>query len=293
MATQISIEFARKLLPVRPEAGHKGTFGHLFVLAGSRGFTGAVKLTCLAAARAGAGLVTAGVPRPLGDAVAASLVEAMSFPLPTSEQETFSAAAADPALAFAAKMDAIVLGPGLSQHPQARDFALRVVERATKPLLIDADGLNALSTNLNSLSKREHPTVLTPHPGEMARLLGVTTAEVQKAREQIAAEFAGKWRATLVLKGAGTIVASPGGDLFVNTTGNHGLATGGTGDVLSGIIGALMAQGLEGPDAAILGVYAHGLAGDCAARHKTERGMIAGDVIECLPEAWRALEATA
>lgn len=290
MPTQISIELARKLLPVRPPDGHKGTFGHLFVIAGSRGFTGAVTMMCMAAARSGAGLVTAGIPRALADVVAGSMMEIMTFPLPSNDQETFSPAAADPAIAFAENKDAVALGPGLSQHPHARAFALRLIEKCKPPILIDADALNALSNDIEVLSRRDAPTVLTPHPGEMSRLCGLSTKEIQAAREQVAAEYADKWKVTLVLKGADTIVASPGGDVFLNTTGNSGMGTGGTGDVLSGMIGSLMAQGLEGTDAAILGVYAHGLAGDFAARDLTGRGMIAGDVIDRLPEAWSALE---
>lgn len=293
MSTPISIELARKLLPDRPAEAHKGTFGHLFVIAGSRGFTGAAQMMCLAAARTGAGLVTAGIPRAVADVVAGSMMEIMTFPLPSTDQETFSVAAVDPAIAFAENKDAIAVGPGLSQHPHARDFALQVIERCTKPMLIDADGLNALATNPDSLSRRTAPTVLTPHPGEMSRLSGLSTNEIQGAREQIAAEYAEKWKVTLVLKGAGTVVASPGGDVFVNTTGNSGMGTGGTGDVLSGMIGSLMAQGMDPTDAAILGVYAHGMAGDFAARDLTERAMIAGDVIDRLPEAWAALEAKA
>jgi NAD(P)H-hydrate epimerase len=217
----------------------------------------------------------------------------MNVPLPASNQDTFSTTAVEPALAFAQDKDAVVVGPGLSQHPHARDFALGFVQSCPVPLLVDADALNALATNLDALARCEQPHVLTPHPGEMARLTGLTTKEVQANRETIARDFAVEHRTTLVLKGADTLVSSPGGDVFLNTTGNAGLGTGGTGDVLSGIIGALLAQGLEPTDAAILGVYAQGMAGDFAARDCTQRGMIAGDVIDRLPEAWHALEATA
>ena len=244
----------------------------------------------MAAARSGAGLVTAGIPRAVADVVAASMMEIMTFPLPSTDQETFATAAADPALAFADTKTAVVLGPGLSPHPHAREFALRVIENCSRAMLVDADGLNALAAKVDVLGRRPVASVLTPHPGEMSRLCGVSTQEIQGAREQIAAEFAEKWKVTLVLKGAGTIVASPGGDVFVNSTGNSGLATGGTGDVLSGIIGAMLAQGLDPTDAAILGVFAHGMAGDFAARDCTERGLIAGDVIDRLPETWAALE---
>lgn len=292
---EITLGIAQKLLPQRPQDAHKGTFGHVFVVAGSRGFTGAVKMCCDAAMRSGAGLVTAGIPAPLGDVIGAAFYEPMSLLLPATQQETLSRDALGPALEFAEGKDAIVLGPGLSRHPQTQEFVLEFVRLVRAPMLIDADGLNALAARPEVLLESAGPRVLTPHPGEMARLVGMKPSEVVADREQVASAFAGRYSCTLVLKGRNTLVVGPetGGALngpFVNTTGNSGLASGGTGDVLSGLIGGLMAQGMAPLDAALLGVYVHGLAGDLAAAAKTQRGMIASDVINALPDAWRLLE---
>ena len=293
MATEISREMVRGLVPERPCTGHKGTFGHVFIIAGSRGFTGAAKLACEGAARSGVGLVTAGVPRPLGDIVAASLVEAMSVLLPATEAQSLSLDAVEPALEFASTKQAVVLGPGLSQHAGTRGFVIEFARRCPAPMLIDADGLNALSAEPDALLESAGPRVLTPHPGEMARLMGRTTTDVQRDRESVATEAASRYGCVVVLKGHRTVVADSAGEVFINPTGNAGLATGGTGDVLAGLAGGLLAQGMEPMHAALLGVYVHGLAGDCAAKAMTQRGMIASDVANAIPEAWRAIEGDA
>jgi len=288
----IDIARVRALLPARPEAGHKGTFGHVFIIGGSRGFTGAVKLACEGAQRSGVGLVTAGVPEPLGDVMAASLLESMSFLLPATDAETLAGTprAVGRALEFAAGKQAVVLGPGLSQHVETRAFVLEFVRQCPVPLLIDADGLNCLSTDLTPLDEASGSRVLTPHPGEMARLMKTTTAAVQQDRERAAATFAQAHGCVVALKGAGTVVADDSGAVLVNATGNSGLASGGTGDVLSGLVGGLLAQRMASLDATVLGVYLHGLAGDIAAEAMGERGMVAGDVVRAMPQAWRAIE---
>ena len=288
---EITSSIAKSLLPERPIIGHKGTFGHLYAIAGSRGFTGAAKLLGEAAGRSGVGLVTLGVPEPLGDVVASNLLESMTMLLPATPAESVAASALDPALACAKDKDAVALGPGLSQHPETQEFILEFIQGCAAPLVIDADGLNALSEDKTVLESAR-PCVLTPHPGEMARLCGTTTEAVQMDREGCAREFAKGNGCTVVLKGHRTIVALGDGRCFVNLNGNAGMATGGTGDVLTGIIGGLMAQRMDAAEAALLGVYVHGLAGDIAAQAKTERGMIASDLIEMLPEAWRTLEDT-
>lgn len=291
MAVELDQDTVRRLLPPRTAQAHKGSFGHLFVLAGSRGFTGAAKLVCMAAYRSGAGLVTLGIPSSLADAMAASLLETMSLPLPATETETFASAALEPAVAFAANKQAVVLGPGLSRHPETTAFVHGLVRKCTVPLLIDADGLNALSERPEALNAKSAPCVLTPHPGEMARLLKTTVRAVQEDREGAAAMLSEKHDCVVVLKGHRTVVACPMRGVRVNPTGNSGLGSGGTGDVLSGIIGALMAQGMDGFDAACSGVYVHGRAGDIAAELLTPRSMMAGDVIDALPDAWKELEA--
>lgn len=278
-------------MPARPPGGHKGTFGHLYAIAGSRGFTGAAKMLGEAAARSGVGLVTLGVPEPLGDVVASNMLEAMTMLLPATPDESIAPAAVGPALEFAKDKEAVALGPGLSQNPETQQFILEFIQGCDAPLVIDADGLNALSENPVVLGTTR-PRVLTPHPGEMARLCGTTSDAVQKDREGCAREFAEGHGCTLVLKGYRTIVALPDGRAFMNVNGNSGMATGGTGDVLTGLIGGLMAQGVDASDAALLGVYVHGLAGDLAAKAKTERGTIASDVIATIPGAWHLLEET-
>lgn len=292
MAQTITREYARSVLPNRPKDGHKGTFGHVFIIGGSRGLTGAVKLACEAAARSGVGLVTAGVPAPLGDIIAASLLECMSLLLPATAAETLACSpqALARALDFAAAKQAAVLGPGISQHAETRQFVLEFVRQCPVPLLVDADGLNCLSADLSPLEEAAAPRLLTPHPGEMARLMHCATEEVQRDREGAAATFARDHRCVVVLKGAGTVVADAAGAVFVNPTANSGLATGGTGDVLSGLIGGLLAQRIAPVDAAVLGVYVHRLAGDIASEAMTERGMIARDVIAAIPQAWRIIE---
>jgi len=291
MARTIDTALAASLLPERPEAAHKGTFGHVFVIAGSRGFTGAAKLAADAAMRSGVGLVTVGVPEPLGDVVAAALAEPMTLLLPATDAGSFAAAAVEPALEFVATKDAAVLGPGLSQHPETRQFVLDFVARCPVPLIIDADGLNCLGADLDLLARTDGPDrVVTPHPGEMARLTAQSTKAVQADREAAATAFADRYGCVVVLKGHRTVIADPSGGLFVNPTGNTGLASGGTGDVLAGLIGGLLAQGMTGRDAALLGTYLHGLAGDLAAEAMTQRGMIARDVIAFVPAAWRAIE---
>lgn len=287
MATVIDAARVRALLPKRPEGGHKGTFGHVFVVAGSRGFTGAAGLAAEAAGRAGAGLVTVGCPAPLAGVMAGTLREAMWRPLPATRAETVRAGALGPALAFAADKDAVVLGPGLGQHRSTRRFVLDFVRACPSSMLVDADGLNLLSTAVEALDEAAGARVATPHPGEMARLTGLTVKAVQRARAKTAADFARAHGCVVVLKGAGTVVADAAGAVYENPTGNAGLATGGTGDVLAGVIGGLMAQGLAPVDAAVAGVYLHGLAGDVAAARLGQAAMLAGDVTAALGAAFR------
>ncbi len=287
---ELSADFIRTLLPTRPRDAHKGTFGHVFVLAGSRGFTGAAKLTAMAAARSGVGLVTLGIPEPLADIAASSLVEPMTLPLPATATETFSLDALQPALAFAADKDAVVLGPGLSQHPETRSFVHAMVRSCPQPMIIDADGLNALYRSTAILASCAGPRVLTPHPGEMARLLDCSIGDVIADREDTVRKFSIPHRCVTVLKGHATLVCDESGGLYVNSTGNSGMATGGAGDVLAGLLGGLLAQGTPPRDAALIAVYLHGLAGDLAAARMTERALIAGDLVDALPDAWRTLE---
>jgi ADP-dependent NAD(P)H-hydrate dehydratase / NAD(P)H-hydrate epimerase len=290
MPAKITHELAASLLPKRPADGHKGTFGHALLIAGSRGFSGAAKLCADGALRSGAGLVTVATPVSQQPIVAAGLLEAMSIVLPETDEQTLSEAAVGPALEAALARDAVGLGPGFTQHEATGKFLHAFVSGCTKPLLIDADGLNLLAKNIDTLKAREAETIVTPHPGEMARLIDGSTGDVQNDRAGVAEKFARDFGCVVVLKGAGTVIANPSGDVLINTTGNAGMGTGGTGDVLTGLITGLLAQGCAPFDAAALGVYVHGLAGDLAADAMTQRGMIAGDVIDCIPDAWAVLE---
>jgi NAD(P)H-hydrate epimerase len=289
--TTMTLESMRPLLSTRPEAAHKGTFGHLFVIAGARGFTGAAKLTCNAAERSGVGLVTLGIPYPLGNIAAVSLTETMTLRLPATDAETIDHDALEVALSFAEDKQAVALGPGLSCHPDTVSFVMDFIPQCITPMVIDADGLNALAENPAILKARPAPAVLTPHPGELARLTHSTTADVQADRESAARNLAASTGAIVVLKGFNTIIAAAEGEVAVNTSGNNGLACAGSGDVLTGLIGGLLAEGMATFDAARLGVYVHGCAGEIAAAQKTVRAMKAGDVIDALPAAWAALEA--
>lgn len=287
----VTSDVARKLLPERPLDGHKGTFGHVYVIGGSRGYTGAVKMAAVSASRSGAGLTTAGIPEPLAVLIASGLVEVMTHWLPSpSGAECLASGAVGPALEFSGDKDAVVLGPGIGRHEETVRFVLDFVAQCDKPMIIDADGLNAVSHHVDVLHEKRAPVVLTPHPGEMARLAKLTTAAIQDGREKAATEFAAKYGCIVVLKGHATVIAQPPDIIRINSTGNAGMATGGTGDVLSGLIGGLLAQGMEPGQAAVLGTYVHGLAGDLAAMALTQRGMIASDLINYLPGAWRALE---
>ncbi len=277
--------FAWGVINRRARDAHKGDFGHLMVVAGSLGKAGAAVMTARGALRTGAGLVSVAAPTGLVPIIQHQVFEAMCIPSGESIDGTLGIGSEDELLKAAGKMNACAMGPGLSAHHETVQVVRNLVQRLTIPMVIDADGLNALVGALDILKRVKASVIMTPHPGEMARLLGVSSADVQRDRIGTASGFAMKHQITLVLKGAGTVIAAPDGQIFINSTGNPGMATGGTGDVLTGVIGSLLAQGHTATQAACLGVYVHGLAGDLAAKEKGETGMIAGDLIEKIPEA--------
>lgn len=280
----------RSLLPARDRTAHKGTFGHAGIIAGSVGKTGAAAMTAMGALRIGAGLVTVATPRSLNDVLEAKLLEAMTFPAPETEARTLSKEALAPLLSFAAGKTALAIGPGLGNHPDTFSLVRDLLVGLARPTVLDADGINAVAGHREILGKVHVPLVVTPHPGEMARLLGLSTADVQKDRMGVASRLAREQKICVVLKGAGTIIAGPDGRLAVSSTGNPGMATAGTGDVLTGMITGLLAQGLSPWDAASAGVYLHGLAGDLAASDQSAMGLIAGDVIRMIPHAIRYVQ---
>jgi len=273
------------LLPARDPRAHKGSAGRVLVAGGSVGLTGAVALAGRAALRSGAGYVQVAVPRSLHDVLAIKLTEEMALPLPETPERTLATAALEPLLAQAARAGVLAIGSGLSRHAESAELARRIVADHTGRIVLDADALNAFEGRADLLARGRAERVLTPHLGEMERLTGVEAAALEAGRIDAAREWAGRWRSVVVLKGAPTVTAAPDGRATVNPTGNPGLATAGTGDVLTGVIAGLMAQGLSAYDAARLGVFAHGMAGDLAARGKGQAGLIAGDVIESLPGA--------
>ena len=275
----------RGLLAPRAPETHKGDVGHAFVVAGSVGLTGAAALSSLGALRVGSGLVTLGIPRSLSEVMAMKLTEVMTKPLPETKERSLSLQALPELLTFVERVQAVAIGPGLSQHPQTRQMVRQFLPRLTKPAVVDADALNAIADDRQALKRLTLPVVVTPHPGEMGRLVQLSAQDVQRDRERIAKEFATTYRVVVVLKGHGTIVADIDGALYVNETGNPGMATGGMGDVLTGMIAGLLAQGLAVFDAARLGVYLHGLAGDLAAEEIGEVGLIASDLLDRIPEA--------
>ena len=273
------------LVPARETAGTKFSSGHVVVAGGSRGLTGAPCLAAEAAMRAGAGYVTAIVPASLEPIFEIRLLEVMTHGLADDGAGAFAAATVDDALAALARAGALVLGPGAGRSDGAFAFLRELAARAEVPLLLDADGLNAHAGALDTLAARARPTILTPHAGELARLLGIASEEVARRRLHSAREAARRARAIVVLKGDDTIVARPDGMVAVNDLSAPGLATAGTGDVLSGIIGAHLAKGLDPFAAACAGVRRHAAAGRVAAAEHGAGGVIARDVIEALPRA--------
>lgn len=275
----------RTLIPRRDDTAHKGDAGRVFVVAGHRGMVGAAALAARGALRGGAGLVTVGVPDGIEPIVATKLDDAMTLPLGAPGATAFGREAVAAAASFARGVDAVAIGPGLGRAAKTREFVADVIGRITCPLVLDADALFDLDAH-----PCPAPRVLTPHPGEMARLLDRSIGDVGRDRRATADEAAARFGAVVVLKGARTIV-SDGTRAFENDTGGPALATGGTGDVLTGVIVALLGQGLAPFDAAVLGVHVHGLAGDLAAAERGVLATTASDVVDHLGAAWLALEA--
>jgi ADP-dependent NAD(P)H-hydrate dehydratase / NAD(P)H-hydrate epimerase len=273
------------LFPPRPFDSHKGTFGHLLILAGSAGKTGAAALCANAAKRIGTGLVTLGVPESINAIVEPMVVEPMTVPLPETAAGSLSSDGLDRILALAKDRQALALGPGLGTDPDTRKLVHTLVETCSLPLIMDADAINCLAGDPAVLSFRKTPAVLTPHPGEMARLAGISTKKVQADRPGAAKKFAETCNVILVLKGAQTLIALPDGRIFLCPVGNPGMATGGMGDVLTGMIAGLAAQGFSLENAAIAGVFIHGLCGDILADTVGGFGFLATDMIKTIPTA--------
>ncbi len=305
----IDREMVSGLIPLRPKYSHKGDYGHVLIVAGSRGKTGAALMAAKACLRSGSGLVTLAVPESLMNIFQGRVTEEMTLPLPDDGSGVLSSKAIDVILNFAAqKIDVIAIGPGIGVSNDTEKIMNELIQKSTVPMVIDADAINSIASPhpplgkggqrggiskgaIGLLRKAKSPIVITPHPGEMARLLSQESEKeikikIEKDRIDTAMSFSKETGTYLVLKGVPTIVTEPEGRAFINTTGNPGMATAGSGDVLTGMIASLLGQSLNPVNASLLGVYIHGFAGDMAAKGKGEHSLIATDIIDSLPDAF-------
>jgi hydroxyethylthiazole kinase-like uncharacterized protein yjeF len=278
-----------KMIPVRPANSNKGDFGRVLLVTGSTGMTGSGCLASMAALRSGAGLVYAGVPKSLAPIYGSVLKEPVILPLEDNGSGSLAVECAGEILVQMKRMSVAAIGPGLTASNSISQIVGRIVRESTIPLVLDADALNVIGSNTAILKGLGIQAVLTPHPGEMARLTGLSIHDIQADRIGAAKAFAMDYRVIVVLKGSRTIVALPNGHIYVNSTGNAGMATAGAGDALTGIIAGLIAQGADAEEAAIAGVFLHGLAGDAAAGRIGVHGMVTGDIIDSLPQAIKSI----
>lgn len=285
----ICVNDLRPLLPRRPRQTHKGRQGHVLLIGGARGYAGAIAMAARAALRSGAGLVTVLTPSGVAPIVAGAVLEAMVQGGPETETGSLSESFWTDWRNRIDRFEAILVGPGMTKHPEGLTIIRHLVREYPGPMVLDADALNLLEGQIHFISKCRRPAVITPHPGELARLMAVDIEEIQADRFAAAQSAALGSEATVVLKGAGTLIAQSGRPTQVNLTGNPGMATGGTGDVLAGLLTGLLGQGAEPYDAARLAVFLHGRAGDMAALHKSQAGLTALDVVEELPYAFREI----
>jgi NAD(P)H-hydrate epimerase len=284
-----------RMVPERPRYSNKRTFGHVLLVAGSRGKTGAALMAARACLRAGAGLVTIGVPESTVSSLQSRVTEEMILPLSDRGDGTVSYKASEAILDFIKqRANVLAIGPGISTGDEISELLKTLILRSRVPVVIDADGLNAISGRTGILRKSRSPVILTPHAGEMARLISdkggkINSQHIEKDRINISVSFAKKTKSYLVLKGVPTVIAVPDGKLFINSTGNSGMATAGTGDVLTGIISAFLAQGMTPQESSILGVYMHGYIGDIMAEKKGKHSLIASDIIKAIPSVFKKI----
>jgi len=275
-------DYIKLLIPETAIDANKADMGRVFVIAGSPGMTGAAALVCGGALRCGAGLITLAVPKDLNNIMEVKLTEAMTLPLDCNGRITLEEI--QKVMPKIKASNCVVIGPGLGKNSEVSAIIEALIKNNI-PLIIDADGINALVSNIDILKGHSQPVILTPHPGEFARLCECDIKKVQENRLEMAKSFAMEYNVILVLKGAGTVIAAPDGTCYINPTGNPGMAVGGSGDVLAGVIGALLARGMSAEDSSVAGVYIHGLAGDIAKENSGEDGLIPSDIIDCIPNA--------
>ncbi len=285
----ITLDFVKKNLPARPCDAHKGTMGTMLNISGSYAMAGACILSSLSALRTGVGLLKVALPKSIYQIVASSVYEAVYLPFEDGEKGTVSPASLDKLLEESKSASAVLLGCGLKWCDDTVEFVKGFVSSCTNKLLVDADGINAIAQNIDILRNTKAQVVLTPHLKEMSRLNRMSVQEIAEKREEVALNFAREYSCTVVLKGKNTVVTD-GDRLFINPTGNPGMAKGGSGDVLSGIIASLMAQGVGVFESACLGVYIHGLSGDIASSRLSKTSMLPSDIVSCLCDTFKELE---
>jgi hydroxyethylthiazole kinase-like uncharacterized protein yjeF len=277
----------RDMLPALKPDAHKGSRGRALLIGGSQGMTGAISLACTGCLRSGAGLIKAAVPAGLNSIMEVKLTEVMTVPVGDESSMWFDRGSVKYLAGLLDKADAVAIGPGIGVDDQRTEMVDYVVTNSPVALVIDADALNCIAANPGMLRKASAPVIVTPHPGEMSRLMGCSVADVQRNRVKAAKDFSKTYRVITVLKGANSVIADPNGNIYINRTGNQGMASGGMGDVLTGVITSLLCQGMEPVEAACSAVYLHGLAGDLAASRHGCWCITASEVADCIPEAIR------
>ncbi|MCT4619262.1 MAG: NAD(P)H-hydrate dehydratase [Marinisporobacter sp.] len=281
----ITEDMVREIMPVRKRDTHKGSYGKAYIVAGSTGMTGAAILSCESALRSGAGLIKMPVPQSLNTIMETRLTEVITVPLPEFKRGVVGISDIEKILKTMEESNVIAVGPGSGRSRELEELLRNMLEHTSTPMVLDADALNALANRKEFLKLIKSQTVMTPHVGEMARLTGLEIDYINNNRIEVATDFAKKWNVVVILKGARTVVAGPKGEIFINITGNPGMATAGSGDVLTGIVTGLVAQGIDPLKAAAAAVYIHGTAGDLAAKKVGEYGLVASDIVKEVPFA--------
>lgn len=283
-------EFIKDFIPKRVADSHKGTYGKASIIAGSRGLSGAAILTCLAALNSGIGVIELFMPESIDLIISTKVVEIITRPLKDTPKGTIDLSSINEVVEGIQKSDVVAIGPGCGNSNELFELIKQVLNNSSSPVVIDADGLNALSKNIEILKESKSEVVLTPHLGEMSRLIGKSIEEINEDKINIVKEFTKEYNVILVLKSARTMIGLPTGEIYINVNGNSGMSTGGSGDILTGIITSLIAQGVEPEKAALLGVFIHGYSGDIAAEEKGEYGMLAEDIVKSIGRVFKDLK---
>jgi len=281
----VEFEDVNRLLPFRPPDGNKGTFGNILIIAGARGFSGAAAMAAISALKVGGGLVRLAAPKGIMDALESKLLEVVKVPLPQTDDETISPDAIRILLQHLENTDVVLVGPGITTHPETAKFLYKFLPHVSVPVIIDADAINIIAQDIKFFKKIRTPFILTPHPGELSRLTKQTPQKINLKRVDLAPQLAKEYGGVLILKGAPTIIASPEGEVYVNPTGNSGLASAGSGDVLVGMISGFLAQNLSPIEATTIAVFLHGLCAELAMDESNEYALTAGDLITYIPHA--------